>query len=149
MTLISRLLDCLSIQFVRVRGDSMAPTISSGRWAIVNRRACVREGPSRFDIVRLEDPSQPGRWVIKRVVGLPGEHVCLADGRLFINDALLAEPAAHGGHDGARHEWWLRAGEYIVLGDNRAHSTDSRRYGPVPAAAIRGRVIRGPALGAS
>ena len=132
----------LSVQLVRVNGDSMLPALRHGQWVWVDRRAFRNALPQRFDVVRFEDPSRPGRWAIKRVVGLPGEHVVLERGRLIIDSRALDEPHLPRPHeDWEYHEWQLKEREYAVLGDNRAASTDSRRYGPVRRAVILGRVL--------
>ena len=140
--MIERLLDILTMQLVRVRGDSMAPALRLGSWALFSRRA-LRDGrgPRRFDIVRFEDPSRAG-WSVKRVAGLPGEDVRLENGALYIDGRPVSEPHASPVDGPEWLEWRPGPGEYVVLGDNRARSTDSRRYGCVPAAALRGRLVR-------
>jgi hypothetical protein len=105
-------------------------------------------------------PDPPGPWgspdpsgsleLVKRVVGLPGERVRLVAGRLEVDGRAVAEPyldATPGGgtrSTGARPsgDLDLRLGEdqYLLLGDHRAASTDGRDFGPVPAAALAGRV---------
>ena len=138
--MLSRALDILSTQFVRIRGRSMEPTLSDGAWVRVNRRAYRRRAPERFDVVRLEDPSREGRWVVKRIVGLPGEEMRLEDGSLFVNDERVDEPHIRAVTSTGMHEWWPRDDEFVVLGDNRDASTDSRRFGVVKLSAIRGKV---------
>ena len=81
------------------------------------------------------------RWQIKRVVGLPGDCVSLQDGLLFINGARHVEPYLRGlpAALGAFSESW-RVGDrqVFVMGDSRAHSTDSRQWGAIPAARVVG-----------
>src|ERR1051326_6651789 len=69
---------------VRVRGRSMSPTLKPGDvvWAVP--APVVQRG----DIVLVRKPG----YLIKRVVGLPGEHVELKSGRLFVNNSALLEP---------------------------------------------------------
>jgi signal peptidase I len=142
MNPLERALRLLSVQLVRVNGDSMLPALQHGQWVRVDRRAFRNAPPQRFDVVRFEDPSRPGRWSVKRVVGLPGEHVILDRGALTVSGAPVLEPHLPQMHsDSEYHEWQLKEGEYAVLGDNRAASTDSRRYGPVRSAAMLGRVV--------
>ncbi len=143
--MIGRLLDILSAKLVRVGGSSMAPTIPGGSWILVNRRAFNwPRKPQRFDIVRVEDPSKPGRWLLKRVVGLPDEEVRLQDGRLEVDGSVVPEPHLNGAGDAlaGKHEWWPCTNEYVLLGDNRAESTDSRKFGTVPIGAFRGKMMR-------
>ncbi len=130
-----------SRQFVRVNGESMMPALKHGQWARVDKAAYGKLPPHRFDIVRFEDPSRPGRWSVKRIVGLPGERVVLDRGVLAVNGTPVSEShLAQTRSDSEYHEWILKDGEYVVLGDNRGASTDSRRYGPVKSAAILGRI---------
>ena len=134
-----RLLELFSRQLIRVRGESMAPTLRDGQWVVVSRRAYARRPPSRFDVVRFADPRRPGSWSIKRIVGLPLEHVELRRGELVVNGLTIDEPHAVPGET-SEHSWAPGANEYVVLGDNRARSTDSRRYGPIFFTSITGSV---------
>ena len=123
----------------------MAPTLRNGQWVVVSRRAYARRPPSRFDVVRFEDPWRPGSSSIKRVVGLPSEIVELRGGELVIDDRIVEEPNVEFG-DESNYIWAPRPDEYVVLGDNRGLSnnrpqaTDSRRYGPINYSAITGAV---------
>jgi signal peptidase I len=132
-------------QIVRVRGGSMAPALGDGSWTLFRRWAPGDPGPERFDVVRLEDPVRPGAWVVKRVIGLPGETVELRAGALLVDGRRLREPHATG-QASSSHRWSTGEGEIVVLGDNRLHSTDSRQYGTVSLATIRGRLLR-PRMG--
>jgi len=119
----------------------MEPSIIEGSWVISFRLGFRRRVPSRFDVVRFEDPRMAGHWILKRIVGLPGEEVLLKDGELFIGGQAIADTHAH--YEQApsdKFEWWPSSDEYVVLGDNRLFSTDSRKFGPVKRSAIRGRV---------
>lgn len=140
--MIGKVLNVLTAKIVRISGQSMSPTLRHGSWVVMSRRA-YRDGrlPARFDVVRLEDPSRPGHWIIKRVVGLPGEEVMLDGGRLLVDGTEIVEPHV-ATCDVSIHEWWLRDDELVVLGDNRAASTDSRKFGPVNITALSGRVGR-------
>ena len=116
-----------------VRGDSMRPTLEPGQHLLV-ARFYARPGRSRGDLVVVCDPRESGRRHLKRVVGMPGEEVRMLDGTLFVDGVALSEsylgglPASVGLGD---RSWSLGRGEYFLLGDNRAHSTDSREHGPV------------------
>ncbi|HVD13157.1 MAG TPA: S26 family signal peptidase [Actinomycetota bacterium] len=90
-----------------VQGESMLPTLRPGqRIAVGPPKRPLRRGA----VVVVRHPARDGLEVVKRVVGLPGERVHLADGH---PDAVL-------GPD-----------EYLVLGDHREASTDGRAFGPV------------------
>lgn len=136
MTFLWKLLDLFTSQWVRVSGESMLPTLRDGQWVRSSRIAFRRQAPQRFDIVRFEAPVPDLRFDVKRIVGLPGEAVELRDGVLLI-DGEVIDSAIHG--EGEAH-WSTGADEYVVLGDNREHSTDSRRYGVISGSAIRGRI---------
>jgi signal peptidase I len=140
------MLDLLTMQLVRIRGESMCPALKDGAWVLVYRRA-YRRGklPARLDIVRLEEPGRRGHWIVKRIVGLPGEEVRMAGGRLFVNgDELADQRLWRSGDDGSgqTHQWWPRTDEYVVIGDNLEGSTDSRKFGVAPLTAITGKVVR-------
>jgi nickel-type superoxide dismutase maturation protease len=99
---------------VAVEGTSMAPTLSPGDFLVA-----VRTDPARLrrgDLVVVEHPLRPGVEMVKRLTGLPGDHVDVGDHML--------------GPD----EFW-------ITGDGGAASTDSRRFGPVSGRRILG-VVR-------
>ena len=90
----------------------------------------------------FSSPRSDGRRDVKRVIGLPGERVVMEQGVLFVDERQIAEPYLGGLPSSVglgEWAWDLGAGEYLVLGDNRAHSTDSRDFGPVRATSIVGR----------
>ena len=121
----------------------MDPALRDGDLALVAKR---RRPPARGRIVVVEAAGGAGGAAlrIKRVVGLPGERVELRDGLLFINGAHFPEPYLGGLPANAGlgcASWTLGADEYFVMGDNRAHSHDSRRYGPARAREIVGAVV--------
>ena len=132
-------LGLLCSKWVRIRGDSMVPSLSDGAWVRVDRWVYRRTVPRRFDVVLMEHPKRDGFWEVKRVVGLPGERVELIRGALRINgskpDDVVSVP------DTVDYQWQLQAGQYVVLGDNRLFSTDSRVFGPVTSRHIVGRVV--------
>ena len=99
----------------------------------------------RGDVVLLDDGKDD--YAVKRIIGLPGETVQIWRGCVFINGKLLVEPylpkhtytfPAEQKRRAAVFE--LGAGEYVVLGDNRPYSADSRSYGPVARNHIKKRV---------
>ncbi len=82
---------------------------------------------------------------IKRVIGLPGEHVKIQDGKVYINGALLEEDylpqnVQTTSLQGPYTDIIVPEGYIFAMGDNREHSTDSRRFGCVPIEKIESKV---------
>ncbi len=108
---------------------SMAPTLLAGDYVVA---VAVRRPVVRGDIVILDDLDRPGFELVKRVIGLPGEVVTVANGQVHIDGAVLPEPWADG-PTLPGGEWQLGSDEIFVLGDHRAASSgDGREIGPVP-----------------
>jgi signal peptidase I len=113
-------------------------------WARLTGRDYI---PARDEIVVFERPDEGGRQLIKRVVGLPGERVVIANGSLTVFNAAFPEGfnpdrGAHRDHvDPVTHgevDLVVPAGSVFLLGDNRDNSMDSRVLGPVPSSNIVG-----------
>ena len=118
-----------------VSGGSMRPTLDPGHRIAV---APLVRPPRRGDLVVLARTE--GLEVVKRVVGLPGERVRLAAGRLEVDGVPVPEPYLVGDAGAGELDLTLGPAEYLVLGDHRAASTDGRDFGPVGADALLGRV---------
>jgi signal peptidase I len=95
------------------------------------------------------DKPTPGRqdgYYIKRVVGLPGDHIAIKDGRVIRNgrpeaDSYINHSELCTGSVGDctfPHQIVVPPGYYFMMGDNRANSADSRYWGPVPKSWIIG-----------
>ena len=115
-----------------VRGSSMEPSLLNGDVLLVTRwRRQLRRG----DIVIVDSPDGTDiGWQVKRVVGLPGDVVSFECGLMYVNgdhhpESYLAGLPADVGLES--RAWQTGSDEFIALGDNRAHSTDSRHYGPI------------------
>jgi signal peptidase I len=129
-----------ALQNTRVEGHSMEPTLHDGQHLMVNKIIYELTDPSRGDIVVVHSPEGGPKPLIKRVIGLPGEELRLAQGQVLVGGVPLREdylPASHGSDTWGPYR--LQAGEYLVLGDNRDNSNDSRRFGPVSRAEIMGK----------
>ncbi|MCR5228645.1 MAG: signal peptidase I [Solobacterium sp.] len=136
MTVVFVLADFV-IRPIRVDGSSMFPTLKDGSLGLANVIGYRVSGLKRFDIaiIYLSDKKE---YLVKRVIGMPGDTVEYRDGRLFINGELTEEPF----FDSAYKESYsgvfmqdvsafeLGEGQYYCLGDNRPNSRDSRYYGP-------------------
>ena len=136
---------CRHWKLLRVKGNSMAPTLLSGQ--IVQMRplaVTAADHPgNRGLIVALRRPLRGQGIYLKRVIGLPNEHVALAGGNVEVDGRTIDEPYLRGGvetlSEGA-NQWFTDVDEVFVLGDNRGDSEDSRAFGPVPFKLIVGEV---------
>ena len=125
---------------VRVAGTSMQDTLRAADVALVTRFDYrLDRGPSRGDVVQCVFPGRSDTY-IKRVVGLPGEFIRFSGGVLTVDGQPVKEPYVSTPTED--YELRLGQGEYLVLGDNRAESYDSRMadMGPLGADAFLGRV---------
>ena len=126
--------------FLRVRGTSMSPGLKPGdRLRLETGRA-----PRRGDLVVLLAPGA-ARPVLKRVVGMPGERIFLEGTRVLVDGRLLEEPyvdARAALEPLSDRGFTLGSSEYVVLGDARDDSLDSRRFGPVRSEAILGVAVQ-------
>ena len=130
----------LLFNFSVVRGSSMAPGIQDGDRILIDQISYLFREVHRGDIVVLRYPLDPTVDYIKRVIGVPGDEVTIRGGEVFVNGRHLDEPYVL---DPDRHAYLttiVREDHYFVLGDNRPHSSDSREFGQVPAAYLRGKV---------
>lgn len=125
---------------IRVESISMQSTLFPDDYVIVNKLAYrFNHSPRRGDVIVFRYPPNPEAIpYIKRVIGLPGDQVHIADGEVYINGELMIEPylnvtTTRGG------DWSVPAGQIFVMGDNRNNSSDSRSWGFVPLGNIIGR----------
>lgn len=133
----------LPVWLTRVQSNSMTPLLRDGQlvWTIRFRR---KHSPVRGTVVAV-DSRELGCRIIKRIVGLPGEHLRIDCGAVFVNSHLLTEPYATipSAYRGTFH---VPDGHYLLLGDNRDDSSDSRcwRHPYVARTEIVGRLITKP-----
>jgi len=122
---------------VRVQGRSMEPTFPNGRlcWVL---RAWAAGPPGREQVWLVETLDGPA---LKRVLALPGERLEIKEGDLFLFGRRLEEPYVSRAERSSAGPWEAGGG-YLILGDNRPESRDSRTWGPLPKEAFRGRVLR-------
>lgn len=123
-----------------IHGRSMEPTFHDSERLLISKFAPRFE---RGDIIIFNHPDEPGKRLIKRIIGLPGDNVRIDDGRVFVNGELIAEPYI----DPSTRDACLMGARviepehYFVLGDNRDISNDSRRIGSIPADAVIGKAL--------
>jgi signal peptidase I len=170
------------VQPFRIPSESMESTLLVGDFLLVDKQVATPtpDGPAAFlpsaaihrgDIIVFHDPVDSTLHLIKRVIGLPGDHLRLHSGQVFINGHALAEPYAvyrpsppdnfrdnfprfQSADPEIDSHWWIRmrslidngeliipTGNYFVMGDNRNDSEDSRYWGFVPSEAIVGKPL--------
>ena len=125
---------------VRVDGFSMRPTLEDGEFVLVNKMSYRFGEFSRGDIIVFHFPVNPAEDLVKRVIGLPGDHVLVQNNQVFVNGQLLNEPyiAQSPLYSG---EWTIADGNLFVLGDNRNNSNDSKDWGLLPQEKVVGKAI--------
>jgi signal peptidase I len=135
------------VQTFYIPSASMEPTLMIGDRILVDKLSYHMHAVHRGDIVVFakppnEDAGPNVKDLVKRVIGLPGDRISSAGGRVWIDGKPLAEP-------------WLPPGtvttgiqpqtvppnEFFVMGDNRSNSQDSRFFGPISRSLIVGRVV--------
>ena len=125
---------------IQVTGISMLPTYSNQSLNLVNRLAYLRHEPQRGDVVSVR---LTGLHVLfmKRIIGLPGETVAFADGRVLINGKILDEPYEKYSCDWNRPPVTLAADEYFLVGDNRSMPQEDHTFGIQKRNRIVGKVL--------
>ncbi|MBR3228225.1 MAG: signal peptidase I [Erysipelotrichaceae bacterium] len=119
---------------VEVKGSSMEPTLYTddrGVSFILTRNIGIK----RFDICVI-DSDRTTSFLVKRIIGLPGETIRYEDGKLYVNGEYVEEDFLEDAVTGDL-EITLGEDEYYCLGDNRRVSRDSRYYGPFSKKEIR------------
>lgn len=132
-----------------VDGPSMEPTLENRDYMIVNKLTYRLKEIKRFDIIVFHASEK--KDYIKRVIGLPGEHIAYKDNVLLVDDKPVTEPflevesAINTNTEDFRLEelpegyQTIPEGYVFVLGDNRTNSTDSRMIGLIPIDEIVGK----------
>lgn len=170
------------VQAFRVPSESMENTLLIGDFLLADKMHYANGGGiwhwllpyrpiHRGDIVVFHYPVDPTQYFVKRVIGLPGDHIRLQNKAVFVNGAQLQESYVihtmpnlnmyrddfplHAGLPPDVDRRWRREldshvdhgelvvppGEYFVMGDNRDRSLDSRYWGFVPRGNIMGRPL--------
>ena len=123
---------------VIVSGDSMYNTLKDGEVLLLNRLNYKFNKINRYDIVMIVNKEDD---IIKRVIGLPGEHIKYKYGNLYVNNEIYHDDFSKVTADFDLTELGydiIPKDKYLVLGDNREVSNDSRRIGLIDKKNIKG-----------
>lgn len=131
----------------QVEGSSMVATLEDKEYIIINKLAYLIGTPERGDVVVFRPPNEPGKFYVKRVIGMPGDSVILRDGYVYLKKASEMEvrkidesgylTVQNDGHtfrhppssgDKSPIEYDVPSDSYFLLGDNRVGSLDSRSF---------------------
>ncbi len=135
-------------QLLEITGDSMSPTFKTGEQILAEKVSIKFEDIKRNDIVIFKGETNKNILVIKRVIGLPGETMQLKDSKVYINGNILKEGylasntlTSEGKILKSGLDYKIPSDSYVVLGDNRSSSTDSRDWGFLKKEDIIGKVF--------
>ncbi len=135
------------VQPFLVSGTSMSPNFSNGDYVLVDELTYRLRPPERGEVVVFRDPQDLSTYFIKRIIGLPGDTVKIANntitvydtqhpGGLVLDESYLPKGTVTAGTE----SYTLSTSTYLVLGDNRPFSFDSRSWGPLPSKDLIGLV---------
>lgn len=142
----------------QVNGNSMYPNFQSGEFLLTDKLSYRFGKPERGDVIIFTAPSTAHCPVgfncdfVKRIIALPGERIKVEKGKIYINGKILDEPYQRalkftgsgnvsGSYLAEGTERTVPDNNYVVMGDNRPGSSDSRDWGPVAQKLIVGKVL--------
>ena len=118
---------------VRVNGDSMFDTLKDGDIMLLNIIDYKLHGADRFDIVVADEGTE---YLIKRVIGLPGEVIEYKNNQLYVNSKKVKDN--FGTEETYDFTYKVPKDSYFIMGDNRTNSVDSRRLGAFKKNEVKG-----------
>jgi signal peptidase I len=122
---------------------AMEPTLLIHDRFLIDKVSFHLTGLQHGDIVELTIPQAPDNYLLKRVIGLPGDTIECRDGIVYRDGIALNEPYLESGSSTADcgPARTVPAGALFVLGDHRLLSQDSRHWGMIPQQAVDGRLL--------
>lgn len=123
----------------RIDGSSMNPTLFDGQYLLINNVSYFLDEPDHGDIIVFQHPRNDLN-LIKRVIGVPGDHIVVRERQVTVNDRLLEEPYIQAAPTYSG-EWTVPDNTYFVLGDNRNNSSDSHQWEYLPDDNILGKAM--------
>jgi signal peptidase I len=132
-----------------IPSESMLPTLEVGDRLVIEKLGYKLHPPKRGDIVVIKSPSGDPTPLIKRVIGLPGEHIAIRAGKVWIDGKPLVEPYILEAPLYREPDWAaiglpggvIPPGKVFLMGDNRNNSRDSHMLGAMPVADIIGHTV--------
>lgn len=136
----------LVLQPHKIKGASMEPNFPNGEYLLTDKVTYRFREPQRGDVIVFAAPPNESEEFIKRIIAIPGEKISVVDGKVFINGRILTEPyittsikTESGIFFSDKGEIEVPADRYVVFGDNRPFSSDSRSWGFITKKEITGR----------
>lgn len=128
---------------ILVSGDSMKPNLHDHEVLLIKKINYNSSTIERFDIVVIKEENEE---IIKRIIGMPGEHISYKNNKLYVNDKIVSENFEFRDTRDFNLEEicncsTIPEGKYLVLGDNRPISKDSRIIGLIDEEDIIGKAI--------
>lgn len=132
----------------QVVGNSMLPNFHDKEYILTDKISYRFREPRRGEIVIFKSPEDKDKDFIKRIIVLPNEKIKITEGKVFVNNKKLEEDyidpdlqTPGGKFLPENREITVPKDEYIVLGDNRLNSSDSRSWGTIKTSAIIGKAL--------
>ena len=136
----------LILQPHKIKGDSMQPNFPDGEYLLTDKVTYRLDEPKRGDVIVFKAPTGNGDEFIKRIIGLPGEKVSITNGKVTVDGEILKESylsdtlyTSSGSFLSEGKEVTVPSESYLVFGDNRPRSSDSRVFGFITKKDITGR----------
>jgi signal peptidase I len=132
----------LGVQSFQELDPSMEPTLPEKKSFLVSAWTYWHSDPRAGDIVAFLYPPRPGEADVKRIIAVGGSTIEIRNSAVYVDDRKIEEPYLQADPKNAMRNMariTVPAGEFFVMGDNRAQSEDSRRWGPIGRDTIIGR----------